>query len=45
MDQPVAIQIDKNKFWRPTDVGDGPTGQPMTPASRALPESSTVDPS
>ena len=30
MDAPVAIQIDKNQVWRPTDVGAGPTGQPMT---------------
>ncbi|HYE38686.1 MAG TPA: transglycosylase domain-containing protein [Ramlibacter sp.] len=30
VDAPVSIQIDKNKFWRPSDVGSGPTGQPMT---------------
>ncbi|HVE54699.1 MAG TPA: transglycosylase domain-containing protein, partial [Ramlibacter sp.] len=30
MDAPVAIQIDRKQVWRPTDVGDGPTGQPMT---------------
>jgi penicillin-binding protein 1A len=30
MDAPVAIQIDRNQVWRPSDVGDGPTGQPMT---------------
>ena len=30
MDAPVAIQIDKNQVWKPSDVGDGPTGQPMT---------------
>ena len=29
-DSAVAIQIDKNQVWRPGDVGDGPTGQPMT---------------
>jgi penicillin-binding protein 1A len=28
-DAPVAIQIDKGQVWRPTDVGAGPTGQPM----------------
>lgn len=30
MDAPVSIQIDRNKFWRPGDVGDGPTNRPMT---------------
>jgi penicillin-binding protein 1A len=30
LDAPVAIQIDRNKVWRPSDVGAGPTGQPMT---------------
>lgn len=30
MDAPVAIQIDRKQVWRPTDVGDGPTGAPMT---------------
>lgn len=30
MDAPVAIQIDRNKVWRPSDVGGGPSGQPMT---------------
>ena len=30
MDQPVAIQIDKNQVWRPGDIEGSPTGQPMT---------------
>jgi penicillin-binding protein 1A len=30
MDQPVEIQIDRNKVWRPTDIEGAPTGQPMT---------------
>ena len=30
MDQPVAIQIDKNQVWRPGDVEGAPSGQPMT---------------
>jgi penicillin-binding protein 1A len=30
MDEPVAIQIDRNKVWRPTDIEGPPTGQPMT---------------
>jgi penicillin-binding protein 1A len=30
MDQPVAIQIDKNQVWRPGDVEGTPSGQPMT---------------
>jgi penicillin-binding protein 1A len=29
VDQVVDIQVDRNKFWRPGDVGT-PTGQPMT---------------
>jgi penicillin-binding protein 1A len=30
MDQPVAIQIDRNQVWRPGDVEGEPSGQPMT---------------
>ena len=30
MDSPVEILIDRNKVWRPSDVGEGPTNQPMT---------------
>ncbi|TWO71598.1 penicillin-binding protein [Caenimonas sedimenti] len=30
MDAQMDIQIDKNKVWRPSDVGEGPTNQPMT---------------
>jgi len=30
IDQPVEIQIDRNKFWRPSDVEGSPTGEPMT---------------
>jgi penicillin-binding protein 1A len=30
MDAPVSIQIDRNKFWKPSDVGGGPTNAPMT---------------
>jgi penicillin-binding protein 1A len=30
MDQPVAIQIDKNQVWRPGDIEGAPTNQPMT---------------
>jgi penicillin-binding protein 1A len=30
MDQPVAIQIDRNQVWRPGDVEGAPTNQPMT---------------
>jgi penicillin-binding protein 1A len=30
MDQPVAIQIDKNQVWRPGDIEGGPSNQPMT---------------
>jgi penicillin-binding protein 1A len=30
MDQPVAIQIDRNKVWRPGDIEGAPTNQPMT---------------
>jgi penicillin-binding protein 1A len=30
LDQPVQIQIDRNKFWRPGDIDGEPTGQPMT---------------
>jgi penicillin-binding protein 1A len=30
LDQPVAIQIDKNQVWRPGDIEGAPSGQPMT---------------
>jgi penicillin-binding protein 1A len=30
MDQPVAIQIDKNQVWRPGDIEGAPTNAPMT---------------
>lgn len=30
MDQPVAIQIDRNQVWRPGDVEGSPSNQPMT---------------
>jgi penicillin-binding protein 1A len=30
MDQPVAIQIDRNQVWRPGDIEGSPTNQPMT---------------
>ena len=30
MDAPVEIRIDRNKVWRPGDVGEGPSNQPMT---------------
>jgi penicillin-binding protein 1A len=30
MDEPVQIQIDRNKFWRPGDVEGTPSYQPMT---------------
>jgi penicillin-binding protein 1A len=30
MDQPVAIQIDRNQVWRPGDVEGAPSNQPMT---------------
>jgi len=30
MDQPVAIQIDRNQVWRPGDIEGAPTNQPMT---------------
>ncbi|NML45242.1 penicillin-binding protein [Ramlibacter sp. G-1-2-2] len=30
MDQPVAIQIDRNQVWRPGDIEGAPTNEPMT---------------
>ncbi|GAB3767102.1 transglycosylase domain-containing protein [Ramlibacter monticola] len=30
MDQPVEIQIDRNKVWRPGDIEGSPTGLPVT---------------
>jgi penicillin-binding protein 1A len=30
MDQPVAIQVDRNQVWRPGDIESAPTNQPMT---------------
>jgi penicillin-binding protein 1A len=30
MDAEIDIQIDRNKVWRPGDVGSGPSNQPMT---------------
>ncbi|MCG2592755.1 transglycosylase domain-containing protein [Ramlibacter sp. XY19] len=30
MDQPVAIQIDRNQVWRPGDIEGAPTNMPMT---------------